>query len=57
MLLSVLSLVLALLGAAWAGLLALAEESPRVARTLSDQGNGDEAPPSPYRAIHVSRIA
>lgn len=47
----------ALLAAAWAALLALAEESPRVARTLTDVEADQEERASLYRAIHVSRLA
>jgi CBS domain containing-hemolysin-like protein len=47
----------ALLAAAWAGLLALAEGSPTLSRSLGDPpGRPDSAVPL-YRALHVSRIA
>jgi CBS domain containing-hemolysin-like protein len=55
--LSALAMVFALVAGGWAALLALAEEAPRVARTLSDQARGEETPASLYRAIYVSRIS
>lgn len=47
----------ALVAGAWAGLFALAEESPAVARTLGDVAAGDEAAQAPYRTIHQARLS
>lgn len=51
----VLWVLIALVAGAWAGLLALAEESPRVSRTLGDGASEPDTPAS-YRAIYVSRL-
>lgn len=47
--------LIAVVTGAWAGLLALAEESPRVSRTLGGGGREADTPAS-YRAIYVSRL-
>ena len=51
------ALVISLLAASWAALLSLAEESPKVARTLVDTGSAGPHGPTRYRVIHVSRLA
>jgi CBS domain containing-hemolysin-like protein len=43
--------------ALWAGLLALAQEAPTMARTLGDQPASSRGPLPAYRAIHVARVA
>src|SRR5689334_1026841 len=47
----------ALIGACWAGLLALAEGSPTLSRTLGDAPGGPDSAVPLYRALHVSRMA
>ncbi len=54
---SALAVTTALVAAVWAALLALAEESPKVARTLVDTAGDREDPDTHYRVIHVSRLA
>lgn len=47
----------ALLAGIWAGLLALSEESPAVARTLGDMADSDAEAQAPYQTIHVARLS
>ena len=53
----IVSIVIALVSAAWAGLLALAEEAPAVSRNLGETvaESGDTA--ISFRAIHLGRLA
>ncbi len=51
------ALVISLLAASWAALLALAEESPKVARALVDTGSAEPHETTRYRVIHVSRLS
>ncbi len=55
--LSAIAVTTALVAAVWAALLALAEESPKVARALVDGTAEAEEPNTRYRVIHVSRLA
>lgn len=55
--LTVLALAVALTAAAWAGLLALAEESPAIARTMGEEAVRGAGYLPAYRAFHVSRLA
>ena len=55
--LSAVAIATALLAASWAALLALAEESPNVARALVDSPTHAEEPTTRYRVIHLSRLA
>lgn len=50
-------LVIAMLAAGWAAVLALAEESPNVARALVDAEQPGETNAVRYRRLHVSRLA
>lgn len=53
----IVSIVIALVSAAWAGLLALAEEAPAVSRSLGETvGESGETAIS-FRAIHLGRLA
>lgn len=54
---SAIAVATALVAAVWAALLALAEESPKVARALVDGTTETEEPNTRYRVIHVSRLA
>lgn len=54
---SAIAVTTALLAAVWAALLALADESPKVARALVDTAGDSELPNTRYRVIHVSRLA
>ena len=54
---SAIAVTIALVAAVWAALLALAEESPKVARALVDTAGDREDPDTHYRVIHVSRLA
>ena len=54
---SAIAVTTALVAAVWAALLALAEESPKVARALVDGTTAAEEPNTRYRVIHVSRLA
>ena len=47
----------AVLTAAWAAVLALAEESPNVAKALVEADPGTDASVARYRMIHVSRLS
>ncbi len=53
----VIAIITALVAASWAALLALAEESPKVARALADTTTEREEPSTRYRVIHLSRLA
>ncbi|MCH8255336.1 MAG: hypothetical protein IID06_08295, partial [Gemmatimonadetes bacterium] len=53
----VIAIITALVAASWAALLALAEESPKVARALADTTTEREEPSTRYRIIHLSRLA
>ena len=53
----VIAIITALVAASWAALLALAEESPKVARALADTTTEREEPITRYRIIHLSRLA
>jgi CBS domain containing-hemolysin-like protein len=55
--LDTLALITALAAAAWAGLLALAEESSTVARALADSSSRGIESNTRYRVIHLSRLA
>ncbi len=55
--LGVIAIITALVAASWAALLALAEESPKVARALADTTTEREEPTTRYRVIHLSRLA
>jgi CBS domain containing-hemolysin-like protein len=55
--LSVAAVVTALVAAAWAALLGLSEESPKVARALADTTPESKDPTTRYRVIHLSRLA
>jgi CBS domain containing-hemolysin-like protein len=55
--LSAVSVVTALVAAAWAALLGLAEESPKVARALVDAAPESKDQTTRYRVIHLSRMA
>ena len=50
------ALVTSLLAAAWVAVLALAEQSPKVARALVDSSPAEAADDVGYRVIHVSRL-
>lgn len=52
-----LAVITALAAAGWAGLLALAEESPTVARALADSTSRGYESNTRYRVIHLSRLA
>ncbi len=54
--LDLISFGIAVLTGGCAGLLALAEESPTVARTLGDIAHGESDVGSRYRAIHLARL-
>jgi CBS domain containing-hemolysin-like protein len=55
--LTVLALAVALVSAAWAGLLGLAEEARAVARTISEEASKKPGHLPLYRALHFSRLA
>ena len=54
---SVVAMVASLVAASWAAVLALAEESPKVARAFVDPTDADSADITRYRRIHVSRLS
>lgn len=55
--LTLLALAVALVSAAWAGLLGLAEEARAVARTISEEASRKPGHLPLYRALHFSRLA
>ncbi|GIW50866.1 MAG: hypothetical protein KatS3mg081_0221 [Gemmatimonadales bacterium] len=55
--LTVLALAVALVSAAWAGLLGLAEEARAVTRTISEEASRKPGHLPLYRALHFSRLA
>jgi putative hemolysin len=49
--------VIACVAALWAGLLALAQQSPMLRRTIADDQSAAEEPAPAYRAMHMARLA
>lgn len=54
---TLIALVASLVAALWAAMLALAEGSPRVARSMADAPTSPREPVPLYRAVQVSRLA
>ncbi len=51
------AIIVAFLAASWAGILAIAQEAPTMARTLGDPQATDRGPVPADRAIHITRMA
>jgi CBS domain containing-hemolysin-like protein len=51
------AIIVAFLAASWAGLLAIAQEAPTMARTLGDPQTAGRVPVPADRAIHITRMA
>ncbi|UCD22967.1 MAG: hypothetical protein JSW51_07795, partial [Gemmatimonadota bacterium] len=50
------AIIVAFVAALWAGILALAQEAPTLARALENRNATGSGPIPPDRAIHIARI-